>query len=627
LDAAPLVTFDSFVAADMPKSLSLLTFTSTTPVPQWVRDAINAENTKRSGAISVTVGGTPAGFRKGNHFSVFSQLTTAIANGYRESNGQIITIGDAGAQSLYWLIADTAAAGVGGIAPAGWKIAGGSISADLTVLVPSQYPTVQSALNTISSLGTFVGKTITVLIESGHNLTHGWSVKNADLRRVRIASVDPVVYTVASGFVPADSSIVPESTNAIAYYENCAAPALSCLIEGRGTAEYDGMICYRNVSLQVDPGCGVQNTRMNFEMRQGGELSANSTLWSNSRRACMRLTNGVQFSIAGATLNDGWTSWAQPADSFTAANLHISRGSSGQAQEVIINGSGASCVTVRRSFVSILTAALSNCGLISGSTTIPIRPMDGGIVVGTEVTFNGVAITEANLGTNWVFNQPNPSGMFFNESGMANTGIGALGSRLPVRNDDLDRRIGFETWSGSGWGPGTTGGGVLPLMRSNNVGAAIASHCTGSAGQNKPRLYAKSTSGVTSDWGAWEELLHTGNTGETYSGTTYRRDAITAPGGTFPIREINIAKDLLSVAITTAEGSLFSSSAVTVTFPEAFATTPNVMATIRNSSGTVGILIRSIIPSTTGFNITFLATSSTTVSTLRITYSAIGVAP
>ena len=123
LDAAPLVTFDSFVAADMPKSLSLLTFTSTTPVPVWVSDAITAENTNRGGTIAVTIGGTPAGFRKANHFSTFTQMTTAIAAGYHESDGQIISIGDAGAQTLYWLIADSAAAGVGGIAPAGWRLA------------------------------------------------------------------------------------------------------------------------------------------------------------------------------------------------------------------------------------------------------------------------------------------------------------------------------------------------------------------------------------------------------------------------------------------------------------------------------------------------------------------------
>jgi len=66
LDAAPLVTFDSFVAADMPKSLSLLTFTSTTPVPGLVRAAINAENTARGGSISVTYSGLYAseGFRR-----------------------------------------------------------------------------------------------------------------------------------------------------------------------------------------------------------------------------------------------------------------------------------------------------------------------------------------------------------------------------------------------------------------------------------------------------------------------------------------------------------------------------------------------------------------------------------
>lgn len=56
INGSPLVTFDNFIAADMPTTLTLLSFTSTTPVPGAVRAAIDAENTARGGTISVSYG-------------------------------------------------------------------------------------------------------------------------------------------------------------------------------------------------------------------------------------------------------------------------------------------------------------------------------------------------------------------------------------------------------------------------------------------------------------------------------------------------------------------------------------------------------------------------------------------
>ena len=80
-----------------------------------------------------------------------------------------------------------------------------------------------------------------------------------------------------------------------------------------------------------------------------------------------------------------------------------------------------------------------------------------------------------------------------------------------------------------------------------------------------------------------------------------------------------------SHAITTADGGQFRSSAViTVTYPAAFAANPVVVVSIRNPSGTTGLMHRVILPAATTADLSFGATASTTVATLRAAYVANG---
>ncbi|RTL05375.1 hypothetical protein EKK58_08220 [Candidatus Dependentiae bacterium] len=61
INGSPLIRFDRFVAADLPTGMLTLTFTSTTPVPQVIRDAISAENTARGSTITTVSYGTSYG--------------------------------------------------------------------------------------------------------------------------------------------------------------------------------------------------------------------------------------------------------------------------------------------------------------------------------------------------------------------------------------------------------------------------------------------------------------------------------------------------------------------------------------------------------------------------------------
>ncbi|GLS87679.1 hypothetical protein GCM10010873_26530 [Cypionkella aquatica] len=56
INGSPLVTFDRFEAQDIPSTLTYMTFTGTTPVPQQIRDAITAESARRVTAIVTEFG-------------------------------------------------------------------------------------------------------------------------------------------------------------------------------------------------------------------------------------------------------------------------------------------------------------------------------------------------------------------------------------------------------------------------------------------------------------------------------------------------------------------------------------------------------------------------------------------
>ncbi|HRA68762.1 MAG TPA: hypothetical protein PL187_22235, partial [Caldilinea sp.] len=87
INGSPLVTFDRFVATDMPTTLTLLSFTSTTPVPGGIRNAIDAENTARGGTIAVTYG---AHYMPASARTLTPEDFGAVGNGSTDDSAAIL---------------------------------------------------------------------------------------------------------------------------------------------------------------------------------------------------------------------------------------------------------------------------------------------------------------------------------------------------------------------------------------------------------------------------------------------------------------------------------------------------------------------------------------------------------
>ena len=250
--------------------------------------------------------------------------------------------------------------------------------ATFTVYVPSDYPTLQAAVNAVSKFRVSNGQFIDVMIEAGYQIAAGVSVVNMDLSHVRIKSVDATV-SLASGFIGIPSSD-PFADNAIFAAENAGMVQLACLINANDLGG-PGYYLTNGSRGFVSGACGVWNAgKFGLYLTKGSRcIAANADFrqanWGN-RVTTNSMLEAPQCKFYGAKV-------AKYEGSNNAANLDVSRGSvvyiTGSTTEMtnLIGGAGHG-LAVRRSFVS---ATLVDCSSVSGNGL--------NIGSGSVVTFQG----------------------------------------------------------------------------------------------------------------------------------------------------------------------------------------------------------------------------------------------
>lgn len=166
-------------------------------------------------------------------------------------------------------------------------------SSPITLRVPSDFTTLQSAVDFAGSLFLIGGGAVDVLIESGHEPVSGVDVRGGDYSRITISSEDPVVY-LSSSF-PSVSVI---------YGVSCRMPKLNCLIDAGGRGE-SGYYAESASIGEVSAGCGVTN-------------AAHHGLYANSGSSVV--CGGAIFTNASqeSPSYSGILSWASKVDAFGA---------------------------------------------------------------------------------------------------------------------------------------------------------------------------------------------------------------------------------------------------------------------------------------------------------------------
>lgn len=285
------------------------------------------------------------------------------------------------------------------------------VGTDVQYNIPSDFPTIQACLDaTYNKVLGAPEANIIINIETGHRLTAGVKLTSGDYSRYRIISDDAVVY-LDPAFVPVNSDIVAESNRAVFFYDNAKSPVLDCLIDVEDDYTVDGVVGHAGAEVYVDRDAGVLGARMNLLIR-AAQCYAKYTLWNRAGRNCARFTENSTFVISNSELSQSWLDNTAGGSASDAA-LHISRSSIGQAQDCVINNSGFSAITVRRSWAYLFGTAIDTVGVLGqSSVNICIRPFDGAHIIANGVTFNGNSLTPfaCNIGT---FNTVNQVGTVF----------------------------------------------------------------------------------------------------------------------------------------------------------------------------------------------------------------------
>lgn len=115
------------------------------------------------------------------------------------------------------------------------------ITSDQTYNIPTDYATLQAAVDDLSQHRVKQGAILTLNIESGHALTAGLSLTNGDYSHFRIVSEDDIV-PVDAGF---------GSEHIISLRKSCTGPSLFCCIDAGGNGD-DGIFIVENSSMYIE---------------------------------------------------------------------------------------------------------------------------------------------------------------------------------------------------------------------------------------------------------------------------------------------------------------------------------------------------------------------------------------
>ena len=237
---------------------------------------------------------------------------------------------------------------------------------DVTVNIPSDFATLQEAIDRLSKQPVRRGARIILNIESGHALTAGIVIENGDYSHFTITSTDAIVSLDAS--FPAGGSLMVGT--------NCRLPNLGILVDCNLHSVGRFIRVEKGSSLYILDGCGAINgggAPDTDAESQGLFVYANSRVWGSN----------VKFSGwvgRGAWINHCSLARLPDSDFSNCDNegVFVSRGCTFIAESSNFSGAGVAGLRVRRSYAVVVPTAIAtnfdNCanGLIAemGATVV-----------------------------------------------------------------------------------------------------------------------------------------------------------------------------------------------------------------------------------------------------------------
>ncbi len=192
----------------------------------------------------------------------------------------------------------------------------------ITFRVPSQYPDMQTAIDTYRKTGVSGDYTkVIVYIETGHALTNGLVCEHGDFSFIEITSQDATVLLDVA-FTPAvtPNDIPTSNSNPVMFADSCTAPLWSILVDAE-LKDIAG-ITYRASNGKISSGAGVNNAnRMGLSVLQASVIAAHECSFVNSGDG-NRTSTGSTLTAFAANFSN-----ARALTETQAAGMDVSRGS------------------------------------------------------------------------------------------------------------------------------------------------------------------------------------------------------------------------------------------------------------------------------------------------------------
>lgn len=242
-----------------------------------------------------------------------------------------------------------------------------TLTADRTVAVPSEYATLQAAVDAQSKWPVAQGTTLSINIESGHALLSGLLVQDGDYGHLQIVSEDAEV-PVVGGF----SGKVMESVNA-------RAPKWACVVDLAASPNSDGLHINNASTGFVAEGAGVKNGSRGLHVSNGSTCYADDSVFTGFAQAGIHLSRSANCQFSGADVSGCSTG----GGNFGA--LYASRSSTGHGTGVDASNSGSVAVRAQRGAVlNVPGVVVSGAGQVVGSSPAFNATLGGSIYTGSD---------------------------------------------------------------------------------------------------------------------------------------------------------------------------------------------------------------------------------------------------
>jgi hypothetical protein len=160
----------------------------------------------------------------------------------------------------------------------------------ITVNVPTDFSTVDAAIDKIGSVRASPGLQFVINIESGHNWQQEVVIQNEDLSHVKITSEDAEVQYDNTGISVAVASI------------NAHLPQWDVLYVGHGNG--NGLDVSNSSSIYIHDGAGVKNTTNGIKCNDGAVVYGNGLISKNNSDRGISATSNCWVVAENADLSD-----------------------------------------------------------------------------------------------------------------------------------------------------------------------------------------------------------------------------------------------------------------------------------------------------------------------------------